>query len=101
MEQGLSFESFAGEPNIRVARSTIYKWVDDNPEFSDAKKIGQSLCLNTWEKVLTKTTFGQMNAHPTLLMFNMKCRFGWREPENDVKDITLNLNYNLDDSEPE
>ena len=95
MSQGLSFESFAGEVN--VSRSTIYLWADEHPDFSDAKSIGASKCENLWEKVLVKTTLGQMNAHPTLLMFNMKCRFGWREPENEQKEFSVNLSYNLDE----
>lgn len=40
MGEGLSLTAFAGR--IGVARSTINEWMDGNPEFSEACKVGQA-----------------------------------------------------------
>jgi hypothetical protein len=41
MEQGLSKTCVAAE--LRVARSTLYEWIDNYPDFRDAMKIGEVL----------------------------------------------------------
>lgn len=106
MEGGLSFESFAGV--VLVTRSTIYEWVDQFPEFSDAKKVGTEASRLFWERVgvfymvngqtqrndkgeIVKTKDESLNA--AVWVFNMKNRFGWRDkqPDEDKTDITVNL----------
>ena len=47
MEQGYSATAVAGK--MRVARSTLYKWAEDNPEFSDALNIGRACAQAWWE----------------------------------------------------
>lgn len=88
MEQGLSFESFAGF--LKVARSTIYEWLDNNPDFSDAKKDGTERNRWFWEKVSVDALTQQIN--PTVLIFNLKNRFPgeWR----DKREIDNNLGIN-------
>lgn len=107
MSKGYSFESFAGK--ISVARSTIYEWVDNFPQFSDAKKAAFEQSRLWWEKQgidgLYSTTEYDEKGKPslsksinsTLWIFNMKNRFkeDWRdkvETEHsgglDIKQIT-------------
>ena len=95
MAEGLSFESFAGV--LLVTRSTIYKWVDEHEEFSDAKNAGQHASLLFWEKLNRSQAGGKIKSGSSNTIFTMKCRFGWREADVEQKDITVKLAYNLDE----
>src|SRR3546814_19316421 len=50
LAEGHSVTAFAGR--IGVARSSVFKWADEHPEFSDALKIGQAKATEFWEKIL-------------------------------------------------
>lgn len=50
LAEGHSVTGFAGL--IGVTRSTIYKWVEDHPDFAEAMKIGQAKAVYFWEKNL-------------------------------------------------
>lgn len=50
MATGASMASFAGE--IGVARSTLNEWMEANPEFSEAVKVGKAKCAAWWETKL-------------------------------------------------
>lgn len=78
LAQGYSLAAFAG--HIGVARSTVYKWVDEHPEFSDAVKTGQAGAILWWErrnKEFAET--GEGNA--TAIIFGLKNRASdeWRD----------------------
>lgn len=83
MEQGYSFESFAGL--VGVAKSTLYEWQDRNPEFSDAVKIAFEKCRLFWEKEGIKGLWSGngSNFNSTNWIFQMKNRFKdeWREKQ--------------------
>lgn len=49
MSEGLSFSSFGGR--IGVSRDTLFKWVNDHVEFSDAKNTGMQAHLLKFEKI--------------------------------------------------
>lgn len=93
MEDGYSFESFAGV--IRVSRDTIYEWVKKHKEFSDAKKVGRALSLKYWETVGKDGLYNEIikgddgltvtrSINATIWIFNMKNRFRWKD-RNEVK----------------
>lgn len=92
MQKGLSYESFGGV--VWVDRDTLYEWEKKHREFSDAKKIGASLCRKWWEEAgIDGMTSGSINA--AIWIFNMKNRFPeWR----DVKEIDR-TNYTPKDKE--
>jgi len=97
MEQGLSFESFAGV--VGTCRSTLYNWADSHPEFLDAKSRGRDLNLLTWEKMFAAKARGLPQAKDfdrTCIIFKMKC-LGWREADEEKADINVKLSYNLDE----
>ena len=71
-KKGLSYESFASVPG--VALQTLYEWEKAHPEFSEAKKTALPHSMVWWEK---KGMSGDIN--PTIWIFNMKNRFGWRD----------------------
>lgn len=92
MSDGYSFESFAGK--IGKARSTIYKWADDFPDFSDAKSIGMEANLYFWERQGIEGLHNQTikdgdgmtvnkSINSTVWIFNMKNRHKWRDKTSD------------------
>jgi len=94
MNQGLSFESFGGV--VGACEKTLYNWVEENPEFLQAKGMGRQKSLLWWEKVNAAHALGKIKTGSANVVFTMKCRFGWREPELDTPDLDLNLNYNIE-----
>jgi hypothetical protein len=87
MSQGYSIEACAGA--LGVHKDTIYEWIKVHPEFSDAKRIGESASRYFWEKlgithVLNVSSGNKFENESTSLnstvwIFNMKNRFGWRD----------------------
>lgn len=83
MAEGASLTSFAAD--IGVARSTINEWMANNPEFSEAVKIGKAKCAAWWERI------GRENAqtgggNATLVIFGLKnmAAEDWREKSEQV-----------------
>ena len=61
MAQGLSLTAFAG--SILVARSSINKWMEEYPEFSEATKIGQAARTLWLERGLYSSEGGKNAAY--------------------------------------
>ena len=78
LADGYSLAALAG--HLGVARSTVYKWVDEHPEFSDAVKTGQAAATLWWEQANRNLALtGQGNA--TAIIFGLKNRAAdeWRD----------------------
>ena len=78
LADGYSLAALAG--HLGFARSTIYKWVDEHPEFSDAVKTGQAAATLWWEQANRNLALtGQGNA--TAIIFGLKNRASdeWRD----------------------
>lgn len=99
MVEGYSFEAFGA--NCHVGKDTLYKWLEEHEEFLDARKIGESYCRKTWEKIGKDGASGFIeNFNAASWIFNMKNRFKWTdkvEVENTGAN-TVNINYSLIDS---
>lgn len=78
MSQGYSATAAAGY--IGVSRSTLYKWADENPDFSDALKTGQVKAALWWETVARGIAVGQ-DGNATIAIFGLKNRAqdDWRD----------------------
>lgn len=80
MAGGLSFDSFAGRPDVLISRATLFNLLDskrDDPrreEFTNAKEAGEVACLYWWEKQAQDGLFADTFKTP-LWVYNMKCRF--------------------------
>ena len=95
MATGLSFETFGA--TIDVACSTVYKWVDDYPDFSEAKKKAEAKCRVFWERMGTGIAAGKLkNGNSGVWIYNMKCRFPkvWR-PKKEV-DVSARYEKDID-----
>ena len=81
MQDGYSVTAFAG--HIGVARSTVFKWASEHPEFSDALKTAQAKAALWWEKALMQVaSTGEGNASAAI--FGVKNRSGedWRDKQD-------------------
>lgn len=78
MKKGFSKAAVAGK--LGISRDTLYQWCKTNPEFSDTIKRGETASEYYWSKILHDATTGKNSkANPTLLIFYMKSRFGWKD----------------------
>ena len=78
LADGYSMTALAG--HIGVARSTVFKWVNEHPEFSDAVKRGSAKATLWWEKANRQLALtGEGNA--TSIIFGLKNRASedWRD----------------------
>ena len=98
LADGYSVAAFAG--SIPVAKSTVYKWMDEHPEFSDAVKVGQARAVLWWEDANRHlATKGEGNA--TANVFGLKNRAAdeWRDKQEidhqssdgTMKPTTINI----------
>jgi transposase-like protein len=78
LAEGYSVAALAGK--LHVARSTIYEWIAQHQEFSDAVKRGQSGAVLWWEsRNIEFAKTGEGNA--TAIIFGLKNRASdeWRD----------------------
>jgi DNA-binding XRE family transcriptional regulator len=72
-KQGLSFASFAGV--VGVSRQALYDWEKKHEEFAEAKKIGESYSLLSWEKVGLGLVTGKIHGSATAFIHQICNRF--------------------------
>lgn len=91
LAQGFSKEATAGK--LGITKETLYQWVANKVDFSDAIKEGEALSQRWWEdKGREACMDGQINA--TVWSMNMKNRFGWK----DKQETDLNVKGDLLDA---
>lgn len=69
MTSGASLTAFAAE--IGVARSTINKWIEDQPEFADAVEIAKAKAQAWWE-VRGRNMASGAPGNPAIVIFSLK-----------------------------
>jgi transposase-like protein len=102
MSQGYSKEALAG--HLKICKNTLYEWIEQYPDFSDAINKGTVESLKFWEKIGIENILNvsesdgknsrSQSLNATAWIFNMKNRFKWNDnkEEND-RPIVVNLNY--------
>ena len=101
MNQGLSYESFAGA--VGASRQALYDWEKVHEEFAQAKEIAWERSRVFWEKLgidhilnTSESTTGigssSKSLNASVWIFNMKNRFGWRDKQPDEHDTVINNN---------
>lgn len=78
MGKGYSLTAFAG--SICVARSTINVWMAENPEFSEAAKIGQARRTMSLEQGMLETDIGPRITARVFALKNADPE-GWRDKQ--------------------
>ena len=91
MSEGLSFKSFAGK--IGVNRSTLYDWVNQHDEFSNAKDIALGFCQIYWEILGIVLCKGEARGKPTTFVWMTKNILGWSDAGNtsDSNQTPINI----------
>lgn len=82
MAQGYPFETFAAQ--LGTHRYTLYRWVDEHPAFSDAKKIGTEKSLGYMLDMGRKLATGEVQGNTAAWIFMMKNMHKWRD-KHDVE----------------
>jgi len=92
MRKGDSVVSCCAE--IGITKDTFYRWVKEQPEFSDAYRMGMVYAESWWEAIGKAGALGMEvgkngRVQPGIYAFFMKNRFGWADrveqivPETD------------------
>lgn len=87
LSDGYSVTALAG--HFRVSVSTVYKWAEQHPDFSEALKTGQALAALWWERVLRNTALtGEGNASCAIFGVKNRSRGEWKDKveEKDTED---------------
>ena len=80
MVEGYSVTALAG--HIGVARSTVFKWAEENEEFSDALKSGQASAALWWEKALRQVAIsGEGNASAAIFGVKNRSSEEWKDKQ--------------------
>ncbi len=92
MSKGLSFEACCGA--LGISKDTGYKFAKENPEFAEAKQLGESKGQYHWESEALKGLWGSKDEkfNATVYIFTMKNRFGWRDRKEISGDLSINGN---------
>lgn len=83
MADGKSVTALAGY--LGVARSTVFKWAEENEQFSDALKTGQAKAALWWENLLCHVaTTGEGNASAAIFGVKNRNREDWK-PDSQIQ----------------
>jgi hypothetical protein len=83
-EQGKSIVQLARE--LRVSRSTIYLWAEENPEFSDILACARDWSEAYWEDKFLKY-MEDRNVNAPLVKLYFATRFKWREAAVETEEV--------------
>lgn len=59
MTKGHSIVAFAGHPDVKVGKSTVYDWIKKHKEFEKAYHVGKAAAIRYWEEKLISASTGQ------------------------------------------
>lgn len=94
LKQGASIEEIGLE--LDCGYSTVYQWMKDHPEFSQAIKKGREFSHGWWLKE-GREALREKEFSYTGWYMNMKNRFGWTDKQEhkvEVDDTTQRMNEN-------
>jgi len=81
--QGHSVRAFAGQ--VKVTTESIYTWMHEYPEFSDAVKLGKAACVKWYEQFFKAMAAGQIRpidggkTNAAAAIFLAKNIIGWKD----------------------
>lgn len=85
MAKGYSFASFGAIVNVH--RTTLYNWMEANPDFKDAFDEGTSKSLYWWETVGMQGTVGKLKGfNASVYALTMANKHKWRQAHDITSD---------------
>lgn len=100
MADGFSFESFGKK--IKTGCRTLYYWVENYPDFADAKEIGDMAALYADELKLERAKRGDKAINIIATMFSLKTRhhkiYGERVKHTHVDAVTAKIEEESENS---
>jgi hypothetical protein len=72
---------------LDIARSTLYRWKDIYPDFSDAIKEGKAFAKGWWMNN-GRININNKEFNSVLWYMNMKNRFGWKDKQESSVSVT-------------
>ncbi len=72
--------------HLEVSKSTIYKWAEENAQFSDALTRGRELSQSYWESELVNMMYNK-EVNPPLVKLYFANRFGWSEKTESKSEV--------------
>lgn len=105
MSQGYSFGSFGA--NVNCGRRTLLNWVEEHPDFADAKQKGHEAAKKFFEKLALKKMKGKpiedfdpKRSDTALIIFFLKTRFKEEYSERielaGPDENAIKISYSLD-----
>lgn len=68
---------------FRISNDLWYRWLEEEPEFSETIKEARLLCEAFWVRHGRRMATGAAEGMPAVYIFNMKNRFKWRDKPED------------------
>lgn len=73
--------------HLNVAKSTVYKWAEENKAFSDALELGKEFSQAYWEDELESMMYNKEVNSPLVKLYFAN-RFGWSDKTETKNDHT-------------
>lgn len=86
---------------LKITRRCFYDWVEKYPEFADAYELGKQASQAWWLKLGRAGATGKVQVQPSIWIFNMKNRLGWKdrvEVESENEAEPLNISFEVRDA---
>lgn len=64
-----------------ISNDLWYRLIDEEPEFSETVKQCTLLCETWWARLGREGAASKTDINPTVWIFNMKNRFGWKDKQ--------------------
>ena len=87
---------------LGISRRAFYDWIEKHPKFKEGYELGKLASEAWWSKLGRAGAAGKVQIQPTVWIFNMKNKFGWRDqPEQvDETNSAQSLNVTFEVREP-
>ena len=72
---------------LGIGESAFYTLCNDSTQFQRTRKLSRDLCNVWWERRGRDMAIGK-DGNPTVWIFNMKNRFGWRDKQEIEQTIS-------------
>lgn len=85
---------------LKISKRAFYDWVERYPEFAEAYELGKQASHAWWIKLGRAGATGKVQVQPTIWIFNMKNRLGWKdrvEIETEEESPSLNISFEVRD----